>query len=85
MKSMCKKMKIIQQQCFLHGINLSIRDILYSKSPISQTIEFDTDAVSETDEDDHSFFIVTDEMDEDIQFNSELIIKVRNVMKKFKY
>lgn len=34
MGSMCKKLNLIQQKCQLHGINLAIRDVLYSKKPV---------------------------------------------------
>ena len=89
MKKTCELLKIIQQQCFLHGINLFVTDFCYSKRlPLSEntasmTEDSSNDSMSEADDEPIATFSeISCPLNPSFK---DTINKVRSLMKALKY
>ena len=81
MSKMCKNINLIQQKCFLHGINLAIRDTVYNSEAIDEPLPIEI-----TESDDSDVLESVDLPTEDIELRptlKSLIDKVRTCLKKF--
>lgn len=84
MKSICRKLNVVQQKCFLHAINLAIVECFY-KTNISlenNALEVeDTEddyEISEIDIEDHGDIVLSDSL-------RDLISRVRDTNKRFRH
>ena len=94
MGSMCRKYNLIQQKCFLHGINLSISDVLYKKSLANDDSTVELETRPEIEQIDSNMIIEGEEnfsvvdiysVAENLPDNNlTLIARIREVMKKYR-